>query len=437
MKVVLGKWVLLLTVLAGPVFAAEGALKVGAARVDITPPVAELPPPYKTIHDRIYVRALILDSGAARAAVVVADVPNIQAAIFADLSQRISRQANVPLENILLGSTHTHNSIRVDSDGMGLSIAGSQKFADRVVAASLDAVKQATANLRPARAGFAAGKAHLVGDRDEWYPAQHRYIDGINRSGPVDSTLGVLKFESLSGEPIALLLNYGIEPVVGMPAASEISGDVPGAASRYIEERLADKAVAIFTIGTAESPLYRVKPESETTAAEVDRVHQIINAMGTILGEEALAAAAEIRKPVANVQIGGAKRTLQCPGKATTPFNLPNQCAYTPDSKLPACVFKDKDADPVKLSMWLLKIGDVALVQTDANVSTAVGEKLKQAAPLANTLMVALTFGPFRFVVDDASYPLNTYIATATTAKQGCAEQGFLDNALQMMEQLR
>ncbi len=437
MNIRLRKYLLLLAVVTCPTLAAEGVLKAGAARVDITPPVAELPAPYKTIYDKIYVRALVLDNGATRAAVVVADVPNIQAGIFADLSQRISQQAGVPLENILLGTTHTHNSIRVDGDGMGLSIAGSQKFADRVVAASLDAVKKAMSSLQPARAGYAVGKAHLTGDRNEWYPAQHRYIDGINRSGPVDFSLGVFKFETLSGEPIALLLNYGIEPVVGMPAASEISGDVPGAASRYIEERLADTAVAIFTVGAAESPLYRVYPESKATSADVDRVHKIINAMGTILGEEALAVASEIRKPVSNVQIGGAKRVLQCPGKATTPFNLPNQCAYTPDSKLPACVFKDKDTDPVKLSMWLLKIGDVALVQADANVASPVVEKLQQASPLANTVFVALTFGPLRFVVDDASYPLNTYIATATTAKQGCAEQGFLDNALQMMEQLR
>jgi hypothetical protein len=87
--------------------------------------------------------------------------------------------------------------------------------------------------------------------------------------------------------------------------------------------------------------------------------------------------------------------------------------------------------------MWLLKIGDLALLQTDANVSSALGQKLLHRSPLTNTLLVALNFGPVRFVVDDVAYPLNTYEATASRFKRGCGEQGLLDNALQMIEQLR
>jgi hypothetical protein len=429
---------LLLAVIAHPAYAAESVLKVGAARVDITPPIEELPPPYKAIFDKIYLRALVLDNGSTRAAMVVADVPMIQAGNFAELSRRISQQAKVPPENVLLGNTHTHNSIRVDGDGVHIILPGSQKFVDRIMAATERAIKEAVANLQPARAGYAVGNAHLIANRNEWFPAQNRYIDGIDRSGsqPVDASLGVFKFETLSGEPIAFVLNYGIEPVVSMASPTEISGDVPGATSRYIEEKFADKAVAIFTIGPAASPLYRVRPDPQLGKADVDRAHKIVNAMGTILGEEALAAAKD-SKLTSNLRIAAAKRILQCPGKNTTPFNLRTQCAYTPDSKLPACDFKDTDSEPVNLSMWLLKIGDVAFVQADANVSSELGEKLHHASPLANTLIVALNFGPARFVVDEASYPLNTYEATATRFKRGCAEQGFLDNALQMIEQLR
>jgi neutral ceramidase len=431
------QWFLLLLVVCGPSFAAEGVLKAGAARVDITPPIAELPAPYTTVFDKIWVRALVLDNGSTRAAIVVADVPTIEAGIFRDLLHKISQQAKVPPENILLGTTHTHNSIRVDADGPGVFLVGSRKFADRVVAASLEAVEQATARLQPARAGYAVGKTYLVANRNEWYPAQQRYIDGIDRSdnGSVDHGLRVLKLATVSGEPIALLLNYGIEPVVGQPAKSEIGGDVPGATSRYIEQTLGDRAVAIFTIGAAESPLYRVKPDPQSGSVDVQRAHEIVRAMGTILGEEALATA-NASKLTANVRIAGARRNWQCPGKITTPLNLPNQCAYTPAAKLPACQFTDQDADPIDVSMSLLKIGDVALVQADANVSSALGAKLQRASPLNDTVIVALTFGPAHFLIDDASYPLNTYEATATRAKRGCAEKGFLDNALQMIEQL-
>ena len=82
-------------------------------------------------------------------------------------------------------------------------------------------------------------------------------------------------------------------------------------------------------------------------------------------------------------------------------------------------------------------VGDVALVQADANIAPAVGLRLMEESPLAQTVFVALNFGPARFIVDDASYPLYTYEATATRLKRGCGESGFLNGALQMIRQAR
>ena len=86
--------------------------------------------------------------------------------------------------------------------------------------------------------------------------------------------------------------------------------------------------------------------------------------------------------------------------------------------------------------MGVIRIGDLALVQTDANITPALGEKLHRRSPLTQTWIVALTFGPLRFVVDDAAYGYDSYEATATTAKKGCAEQGYLNGVRDMMTQL-
>jgi hypothetical protein len=306
-----------------------------------------------------------------------------------------------------------------------------EEFNRRVIAAVLEAVSNAADNLRPARAGYAAGSVSLVASRNEWLAAQHRYIDGIDRSGgqPVDHTLGVHKFESLAGEPIALLLNYGIEPVV--MAGDTISGDVPGAASRYLEQHLGGDAVAIFTIGAPESPLYRVwSPGDRAPGTAIT----ITNAMGVILGEEALARADAIGSLSTSLKISAARDTLQCAGKITTPRNLRNQCAYTEDSGLPACEFVDRDIDPVDLAIGLLRLGDVAYIHLDGNVVPALSQKLQRASPLANTLVVSANFGPFRFVVDDAAYALNTYPATDTRAKRNCAEDGLISSALALIK---
>ena len=49
--------------------AQSGKLKVGAARVDITPPInPDYPPSGKYAHEKLYIRAIVLDNGSTRAA---------------------------------------------------------------------------------------------------------------------------------------------------------------------------------------------------------------------------------------------------------------------------------------------------------------------------------------------------------------------------------
>jgi len=435
-RIMLALGALSLNVSAAPPAQPASDLRVGAARIDITPPLAELPAPFKSVADSLYLRAVVIESAGKRAVIVIADVPTISAPVAADIVARIAKEAKLPREQIVLGTTHTHNAVRVAPNAVGIILPGSPKFVEQVTTAAVSAVRQAVAGLQPARAGTAKGSARLVGNRNIWSAAHGRYIADVDRSGaePVDSTLGVVKFETLTGEPIAFLLNYAFEPVVAMAMKSEISGDVPGAAARMIEER-SGGAPALFTIGAAGVPLYR----AEETPEPKRRGHalQLMQAYGTILAEEALAVAHDMRTSADAVTIGGASKPLICPGKATQPFNLPDRCAYSSGSNLPACDFKDRDTDPVKLEMGVVRIGDLSIVQTDANITPALGAKLQQMTPVANTWIVALTFGPVRFVVDDAAYAHNTYEATATTAKKGCAEVGYLNGSLEMIGKLQ
>ncbi|WP_395397890.1 hypothetical protein WBP07_25500 [Novosphingobium sp. BL-8A] len=419
----------MLGLLAPPVEAAPSAavagLRVGAAKIDITPPAEELVEPFKSVADRIFVRAVAIESGGKTAIVIIADVPTIGDRTLTEMVDKVAAQSHVPRAAILLGTSHTHNAIRVDPATTGIILPGSPKFVERVTAATLEAVRQAQARLQPARAGLGRGKVHLVGNRNQWSAAQGRYITGVDRTGtePINEALGVMKFETLDGKPIAMMLNYAIEPVIAMAIPAEISGDVPGMASRMIEERLGTDAVALFTVGAAGTPLYRAE---DAGADKRTRALSLMTAMGTILAEEALAVGNDLSMSANAIRIAAAAKQLICPGKATTPYNLPNRCAYTPGSTLPPCEFKDRDADPVALNLGMIRIGDLVLTQADANVTPALGQKFARQMPLSNSWIVALTYGPMRYVMDDAAYAQNTYEATATTAKKGCAEQGFL-----------
>ena len=129
----------------------SAGLKAGAARVDITPTTDEMAAPFKTVSDHVYVRALVLDDGQQRTVMVVADAPTIAPGAAADLTQQIAASAHVPVENVLLGSTHTHNLMRLDSNGMGGSLPGSTKYMDRVKVVTITAVEQALAKMPDGR----------------------------------------------------------------------------------------------------------------------------------------------------------------------------------------------------------------------------------------------------------------------------------------------
>jgi hypothetical protein len=82
--------------------AERGPIRVGAARVDITPAVgAALPMSgygnrtqgFKGIHDHIYVRAIVLDNGATQVAVVAWELIFAPDAVWAEVSRRVAAES--------------------------------------------------------------------------------------------------------------------------------------------------------------------------------------------------------------------------------------------------------------------------------------------------------------------------------------------------------
>jgi len=67
----------------------------------------------------------------------------------------------------------------------------------------------------------------------------------------------VLKFESVSGEPIAVYYNYAVHAAIA-GQLDQISGDISGAASQYVEDSFDDRIVAVWWSGAAvdQSPVY-------------------------------------------------------------------------------------------------------------------------------------------------------------------------------------
>ena len=91
----------------------------------------------------------------------------------------------------------------------------------------------------------------------------------------------MVKIESVSGELIAVYMNYAMH-AVSLFLDGKVSGDFPGAAERYIERLYNDKAVALWTSGAAgdQNPLYVRANHSISDA----RIHALMDAEHVDLG---------------------------------------------------------------------------------------------------------------------------------------------------------
>jgi hypothetical protein len=421
--------------------AQPAALRVGAARVDITPAEdAALPMSgyagrkqgFQKIHDNIYVRALVLESGTVRAAIVTWELIGVPTVLWAETSQRIAAELGIPAENLLLAGTHDHGapSLRGGFSEVGASSAA---YTDKVQAATLEAVRRAKGRLQPARVGLGTGRAYVNINRRERMPTGAWGL-GRNPDGPSDKTVSVLKFEDGSGKPIAFFVNYAVHGVVMGPDNLEITGDLPGATSRFVEQFYAGKrprarsdagqplrqrpedvsgdVVALWTSGPAGDQ----NPIALATGSDFS----LVDSLGQILGEEVIRVAAGI-KTQAEARIRGAQKWVTCPGgKLERQEGAPSRFVF-------------QEAAPVEIHLGLLMLGDVALAGVSGEVLTMIHERLKKQSPLKHTIMVTHANGAIGYIPDDAAYEQVSYEITATRLRRGCAETAIVDGLLELM----
>lgn len=220
---------------------ASASLRAGAARIDITPSKSQLPKGYDGINDPIYARAAVLEHNGRKAALVTVDIGAMSDATWMAVA-RGAQSLGIPSANLMLTATHSHSVPRAIP-----------QLDEKII----EALRQAEAKLRPATIAYGQGVSHININRNIIDPKTRRWWEGPNYEGPSDKTVGVISITSASGEPIAVYYNYAVHAVVN-GQLDQVSGDIPGAASRYIEDSLGDGAVAIWSEGAAgdQNPIF-------------------------------------------------------------------------------------------------------------------------------------------------------------------------------------
>ncbi len=421
------------------------ALKAGAGKVDVTPQASELPKTYDGILDHLYSRAIVLENGNARAALISVDAGAVPDAVWKPVSEQVEKELGIPAQNVLLTATHTH------------SVPG-QTSAD-YVRKIVESVRMAKDRLTPARVGYGTGVSYINVNRNIIDPKTRRWWEGPNYDGPSDKTVAVMKLETLTGEPIAVYYNYAMHAVT-VGQLDLVSADAPGTTSKYIEDSLDNKIVALWSSGAAgdQNPIYfqqtfdlreiRIKDYAKRgidisnamppggqglnkkdpeVIKLMDQQKQMIVSMGQFLGEEVLHVMRGMERTDSDAEIYGGVKTVSCPGRTRT-----NEGRAGLEGTY-------KDADPVEIKLGLLRIGDIAIGAVNAEVFNPIAQRLKKESPYARTMMATLTNGMARsgYIPNDAAYGMDTFEVLSSRLKPGCAESAIVNGILDLMSSSR
>jgi len=248
--------------------------QAGFAEVVITPPVGTPMEGYSAregvsqgVHDDLCARALVLDDGTTRAAIVSCDLLGVDRRLVAAARERAESLSGVPAAQIMVAATHTHagpSGLRWDIDSALAEITA------RKIAGAIDA---AARRLEPAVLKVGAGTLGGISQNrrhPEW---------------PVETTLRLLLVDRPDTDqpPIAAVINGACHATVLFATNLFLSADYPGAAVRTF--RRVTAAPALFLNGACAN----VNPAwIRQDFAEAERV-------GAIVGSEAARLAAQLR----------------------------------------------------------------------------------------------------------------------------------------------
>lgn len=454
------KWAkifLLLWVLGNVIVAsAQGSLKAGASSVDITPPlglkiVGNFNTPEAThIHDPLAAKSLVLDDGATRLAFVIVDNVGVPIEVFSAAAALIEAETGITPSHVLMASTHTHSAVSAGGEGskrrgfnQNEPLDDYQRFVARRIA---DGVRIALNNLEPARIGWGSGAVpqHLFNRR--WRlknPIRSPYgeldqvqfnpgLNNPNKVEPVGGTDPEVAFfavQAMDGRPIALLANFSLHYVGGVPAG-HISADYFAVFAKKLAAQLGVQQnsppfVGILTNGTSgdvnnidfskPSPSYgpyeKMNVVAEDVAQEVLKVYKNIPYQDKVTLKAARTSLTlKIRKPSREIY----ERSLKVRNSpADTKFEHSLERIFADR----AIQFYEEWPDQVEVPLQVFRIGDLGIRGIPFEVFTETGLELKSKSIFKNNFTISFANGSFGYLATPAQHKLGGYETWLTVTK--------------------
>ncbi len=449
---------------------ARAELSAGAHSIDITP--EKLPAirnggftqrVFNKVLDRLHARCLVLKSGDETIAIAVVDSCMIPRDLCHQAKVLASKETGIPINRILIASTHTHSAPSVMNLCLGTSSDPVyEKFLPPKIA---EGIVLAHKNLEPARVGVTVVDAPDHTHCRRWLKHPDKYAadpfgdktvrammhpgyqnpDYIGEAGPVDTGLSMLSIQSADGKrPIALLANYSMHY---FGAGGGFSADYYGKFCDLMEEKMASSNsektpfVAAMSQGTS-GDLHWMD------YAKPKKANYGIDKYTAELADIASAAYQKIEYQKSDVELAMAETTITLNRRLASIKRL----AWAADLNKKRGNRRPKDrpevyaeqvawfADHPKedLVLQAIRIGDLAITAIPNEVYGITGLKLKAQSPFNTTFNMELANGAAGYIPPPEQHYLGGYTTwpARTAGLETEAEPQIVDALLGLLEKL-
>jgi hypothetical protein len=393
------KLLILLCVLA-PVLPA--AFRASVVKVDITPSTPKWLLGYGArqstgVHDPIFHRIVAMDDGETKILLVSTDLCLFSPTVYDEAAQRIQKEFGIPAVQFLWTVTHTHSAPEVGPPGAyevllpGRSEhAVDHEYTEQILNSLVQGVKEALANLEPARLAVGTGMA-MANINRRAREVDGRITLGLNPDGPVDRQIGLIRIEKAGGAPLALIANYAMHGTVLSGEFVEISGDAQGIVAGYVEEKLG--AAMLYVNGAAGNiaPIYTVYPNPA-------RGH--LTQFNVLLGDKILAANRVMDGATDEVRLWAGEKWVETPRK--------QGLGWTED--LAAYARTSPSGTPlVRMPIRFLRINDTAIWSAPVEMFCEISMSIRNHSPFSNTFFFGYTNGWIGYLPTQAAFAEGGY----------------------------
>lgn len=408
-----------------------GALKAGAAKVDITPKesvwlsgYSSRNKPSEGVLDKLYAKALVLDDGENKMAIVSVDLLWVPLEITTIIRREVNEKIGIAETNILICATHTHFGPKIDRIAKDWPDTPASKV-DKAYVANLTqkiikVILTAEKKSRQAQVGATKGQiSEIVYNRRTKKPdgtvamtfrlpaAKAEYV-----FGSVDPEINILRVEEAGGALVGAIVNYACHPVSGAKDTEKfyyISADYPGYTAKVIEK--IEGGICLFALGAAgnmnPNRIGRKDPRAE---------------IGKALGGEVLRRIQTVSTSN-EVTLHGMKKEITLPTKKAEGAEEEKQT--------------DKGENTLTTEIQVLRIGEIYILGLPGEVLVEIGLDIKKRAGIEKLFIISLSNDTCGYVCTRQAYKEGGYeTGSGTNLAEGAGEI-VTEKAIELLEAMK